>query len=172
MSLQVSAESSPSRLGDLIADIEQSHHVYTRHQLDLIADLFGDMAGAGMATSVTLQQCFDTLRDDLVPHLMKEERILFPYITALESDPAHPPHSCFGSIANPIRMMKIEHEHVKALLGQLRNLTSDFAVTGDGRIDVLYQALEGLEHDLQEHIHWEDEVLFPGALQLEREMAA
>lgn len=167
MKLSAHLGHAPLALGDLIHNVEQSHHVFTRDELERIAGLLGAMEKAGMPAPAKLQQCIDELRDDLLPHLIKEERILFPYITALERDTAHPPHSCFGSIANPIRMMQIEHEHLKSLLITLRELTTNYAATNEDWLDTLYQALQGLDLDLQEHIYWEDDVLFPGALKLE-----
>jgi regulator of cell morphogenesis and NO signaling len=164
---QNSAEQA--KLGDLIAHIEQSHHVFTRSELDRIAEMLDVMKGANIPSLVEIKCCFEELRADLIPHLMKEERILFPYITALERDPTHPPSSCFGSISNPIRMMLIEHTAVINLLKKLRALTDEYraAPGSDAGMLNLYGALAGLDGDLMQHIHWEDDVLFPQALQME-----
>jgi regulator of cell morphogenesis and NO signaling len=167
MNLPTHEEASPHRLGKLIASIEQSHHVFTRDALDCITKLFDAVTDAGKPAPLALRRCFDELQADLIPHLMKEERILFPYIIALESEPANPPHSCFGSIANPIRMMEIEHDHVKALLTRQRELLLYYAATSNAQTDALYAALLALDNDLQQHINMEDNVLFPQALRLE-----
>lgn len=158
-----------SNLGDLIAHIQQSHHVFTRSELDRIADILDAMKGVNMPVLAGIERCFAELRADLIPHLMKEERMLFPYIATLEGDPDHPPVSCFGSIANPIRMMQFEHETVKNLLEKMRTLTGVYQATPDSdpRMIELYAALSGLDQDLVQHIHWEDDVLFPRALELE-----
>jgi regulator of cell morphogenesis and NO signaling len=169
MSMPLQDEGSSHTLGKLIAEIEQSHHAFTREALDHIGKLLGNKADALTHISPALLDCFDELQADLIPHLIKEERILFPYVTALENDPAHPPYSCFGSIANPIHMMKIEHDKVKMLLGRLRELTSNYAVSDNARTNTLYTALSALDRDLEQHIKTEDEILFPQALQLERE---
>jgi regulator of cell morphogenesis and NO signaling len=167
MNLPTPDEASPHKLGELIAGIEQSHHAFTRDALERITRLFDAMADAGKPAPFALRHCFDELQADLIPHLMKEERILFPYIIALENEPANPPHSCFGTIANPIRMMEIEHDHVKNLLAKQRELSSNYTATSDVQTDALYTALLALDNDLQQHIQMEDEVLFPQALQLE-----
>lgn len=172
MSIPAQDGSSPHVLGDLIADIEQSHHAFTRNALAHIGKLFEDNADGSVWNSPVLQDCFDELQSDLIPHLMKEERILFPYVIALENDPAHLPHSCFGSVANPIHMMKIEHDRVKVLLAKLRALTSNYAVSANAKTNALYMALSALDRDLEQHIKTEDEVLFPRALQLERASTA
>jgi regulator of cell morphogenesis and NO signaling len=167
ISPQNSAEHA--KLGELIVHIEQSHHVFTRSELERIADILHAMKGAEMPVLAEIERCFAELRADLIPHLMKEERILFPYITALERDPAHPPSSCFGSIANPIRMMQAEHTAVITLLKKLRALTDEYRTAPDSDAGMLnlFAALAGLDGDLIQHIHWEDDVLFPQALQLE-----
>ncbi len=151
-------------LDALVNRIEQKHHAFTRSQIDLLENLFVQIRDN---IPDQLKQTFLALRNDLIPHLMKEENILFPYITALTQDLGHPPPSCFGSIANPIRMMKLEHDRVKALLDNMRNMTADYrAEAGSGRAD-LYTALKALDEDLVEHMHQEDDVLFPQALAME-----
>lgn len=167
MTLLAHAQTHSENLEDLIADIEQTHHTYTRDALEQIAEL---LDAAGMAAPLGLRRCFDALQADLIPHLMKEEQVLFPYIVALESNPKCRPHACFGSVANPIRMMQLEHNHVKTLLVGLRELTSHYAPTGDAQLNVLYAALAALDQDLEQHIQTEDEVLFPRMLQLEQDM--
>lgn len=169
MTLLAHAEPLATHLGDLIADIEQTHHTYTRDALEQIAELFD---AAGMAAPLGLRRCFDALQADLIPHLMKEEQVLFPYIVALESNPEYPPHACFGSVANPIRMMQLEHHHVKTLLVSLRELTFHYAPTGDAQTNALYVALAALDQDLEQHIKTEDGTLFPRMLQLEQNLIA
>ena len=109
---------------------------------------------------------------DLTPHLLKEERILFPYVVALENNPHQLPDSCFGSVANPIRMMEAEHHSVKQMLDELRELTANYRLHTEACPNVLalYAALAGLDHDLVEHIHKEDDILFPLALELENDI--
>lgn len=154
-------------LRDQIVEIENSHHSFTREELDRIFEILNALNEIGAIVPKNLQLCIEELRDDLLPHLLKEEQILFPYISALEADPANPPHSCFGSIANPIRMMQVEHEHVKSLLIKLRGLSSNYMVTNEALLEGLFIELEKLDRDLQEHIRWEDRVIFPQALKLE-----
>jgi len=158
-----------AHLGDLIAHIEQSHHVFTRSELERIAEILDAMKGVSIPVLAEIELCFAELRADLIPHLMKEERILFPYITSLERDPTHPPSSCFGSIANPISIMLIEHTAVINLLKKLRALTDEYRAAPGSSASMLklYTALAGLDDDLMQHIHWEDDVLFPRAQQME-----
>ena len=107
------------------------------------------------------------LVEDLGPHLLKEERILFPYIESLEG-PARDA-SCFGTVGNPIRMMLREHEAVGGILGELRAVTARYVAPPDAcaSFRALSAGLEQFEADLHRHIHLENNVLFPGALALE-----
>ncbi len=162
-------ESRWKNLSELISHIEQTHHVYTRAALAHIEELFNHQELA--VASADIRGCFEKLEADLTPHLMKEERILFPYIVELEGNPGQPPASCFGSVANPIRMMDMEHESVTKLLEQLRELTANYRPPSEdnANISALYTALAELERDLVQHIHLESDVLFPQAIKLERQ---
>ena len=160
-----------ARLKDLVAYIEVSHHAFTRDQLGRIAGLVTTLDEAGRPVPDELRHVCDELAADLLPHLMKEESILFPYIVALESSPS-PPHACFGTLANPIRMMNIEHDRLDGVLTRLRALTDHYRTDSslaDGVV-ALYAALEALDADLVQHMYLEDDVLFPRAQQLESEV--
>ena len=104
--------------------------------------------------------------------MFKEEQILFPYIvemekSALQNRPA--PVAPFGTVNNPIRMMMMEHDTAGGLLRELRALSSNYTVPPDGCISyqTLYSALEAFEKDLHQHIHLENNILFPRAVEIE-----
>jgi regulator of cell morphogenesis and NO signaling len=104
--------------------------------------------------------------------MFKEEQVLFPYIGVMEqarSQGRPIPFPPFGTVKNPIRMMMIEHDAAGDLLSGLRLVTNDYAVPEDACMSYrsLYQALEGLEKDLHQHIHLENNILFPRAAELE-----
>lgn len=156
-------------LGELIDLIEETHHTFTRSELTRISGLMEDPELTSLPQLDALRQCFHALKADLESHLRKEEEILFPYIATLDSDLANLPASCFGSVANPIRMMRIEHITMVSLLETLRELTSQYRPLADSTPPtfLLYASLAGIDADLVEHMHWEDNVLFPRALQAE-----
>jgi regulator of cell morphogenesis and NO signaling len=104
--------------------------------------------------------------------LFKEEQILFPYIvemerSALQNRPA--PIAPFGTVNNPVRMMMREHDTAGGLLRELSALTSNYTAPPDACISyqTLYLALEAFEQDLHQHIHLENNVLFPRACEME-----
>jgi regulator of cell morphogenesis and NO signaling len=107
-----------------------------------------------------------------MPHMLKEENVLFPYIVRVEADieqgvtTASPP---FMTVQNPVRMMMFEHEAAGQLLGELRRLTCGYTPPADGCISykTLYSALENFERDLHQHVHLENNVLFPRAIEME-----
>lgn len=159
----------------LIHHLLDDHHAFTRNELARLETLLDKLAGRHAEARpelLAIRACFLDLRDDLLPHLEKEEKVLFPYLEALERHrlEGQPlPPACFGDIENPLRQMEQEHRTVNGLLKQLRQLTQGYAPPADicSSYRVALQALEGLEADLLQHIHLENEVLFPKA----REMA-
>ncbi|MBK6516528.1 MAG: DUF542 domain-containing protein [Polyangiaceae bacterium] len=161
----------PARAGELIALLEATHHVYTREALATLVPLAQKVArvhGERLGFLGEVRALVEALRDDLIPHLEKEERVLFPYVRALDVDGAKgaPP---FGTVQNPIRMMHFEHDRVGELLRALRASTSGFTLPSDacGSFRALYQGLEEFEADLHRHIYLENEHLFPEAVRLE-----
>ena len=162
-------------LTDLIAHIIDKHHVFTTNEmarLELltakVVTAHGENHSELLAVSILVQQLFD----DLTQHMFKEEQILFPFVIQLEQAlwqhrPA--PFAPFGTVNNPIRMMMMEHDTAGEILRELRKLTSNYQVPADAcpSYRTLYQSLEALEQDLHQHIHLENNILFPKAIALE-----
>jgi regulator of cell morphogenesis and NO signaling len=159
-------------LTDLCDHIEQTHHVYLRAELPRLTSLSAKVLAAhGQAHPelAEVQRTFAALRAELEPHMFKEERILFPAIRQLEQSNS-PPQFPFGSVANPIRVMEHEHDNAGAALARIRRLTSDYRVPGDAcnTYRVLLDGLAHLEADMHQHVHKENNILFPRAAQRER----
>jgi regulator of cell morphogenesis and NO signaling len=125
--------------------------------------------GANHPELLKVERLFTALRDDLMPHLDKEEQILFPFIRGLESG-APACDTCFGSVRGPISVMQSEHEAAGDILREIRDLTHDFALPEDacGSFRSLYMGLRNLEEDLHLHIYLESHILFPRAAQAEQ----
>ena len=162
-------------LAELITHILDTHHVFTKSEMDrlqLLADKVLNAHGRNHPELVHLDELLTRLCDDLKPHMFKEEQILFPYIVALvqaADQNGAVPFAPFGTVKNPVRMMMIEHDTAGEILRELRALTSDYKVPTDACISyqTLYQAMENFEKDLHQHIHLENNLLFPKALELE-----
>jgi len=111
---------------------------------------------------------FAALRTELESHMMKEEHVLFPFVEQLESGLGHR-HPMLGHIASPIAMMEREHDDAGAALASLRAMTSSHTAPLDGCATFrgYYDQLAVLERELHEHIHLENNILFPRAAALE-----
>lgn len=162
-------------LAELIVHIIETHHVFTKTEIGRLRVLLDKVCGVhgenhpGLAR---LQLLFETLSLELEPHMMKEERVLFPYVIEMEEAVINersvtPP--LFMTVANPVRMMMLEHDRAGELLKQMRQVTSDYTPPSDACISyqTLYQALDAFEKDLHQHIHLENNILFPRALEME-----
>lgn len=162
-------------LTELSAHILETHHIFTRSEMARIEALSAKVIGAHSANHPELfkvENLFQRLCADLKPHMFKEEQILFPYIVSMEQAQAqnHPvPFAPFGTVKSPVRMMMMEHDTAGDILRELRAVTSDYRVPPDGCISyqMLYRALEGFEKDLHQHIHLENNILFPKAVEME-----
>lgn len=148
------------------------YHVHAREELDTLGRLAAKVLsvhGARHRELESVAALVDGLVQDMLPHMMKEEMILFPYVERLENE-ATPPSSCFGTIENPIRQMLYEHESVGDLLRALRTATGGFIAPDDGCFSYreLYNRLAAFEKETHEHIHLENNVYFPRAVQLEK----
>ena len=162
-------------LADLIAHITSTHHVFVREEsprIEALATKVVGVHGKNHPELLQVQEIFSALAAELRVHLMKEEQMLFPYVSRMEEsvlagEPAPP--SMFGTVANPVRMMMQEHDGAGEALRSLRAITSDYKVPEDACISyrTLYQAIQGFEADLHQHIHLENNILFPRAIAME-----
>ena len=156
------------RLGptELAEHILATHHAYLHEELPLLDALAEKVLGVHGSRHAELDRVAELVaetRAELEPHLAKEERILFPAIKEM-ADGRH--EFAFGSMANPIRVMMLEHDRAGDLLRQLRAASDDYRVPDDACASYrqLYERLEILESDTHRHIHLENNVLFPAVL--------
>lgn len=143
---------------DLIAHIVARHHRPLDEELPRLGALAAKVARVhGGRTNLAIQEHFEALRDDLVPHMDKEERVLFPMLIANDR-----------RAVMPIRVMHEEHDLVGEILRSLRALSDDYTPPPEacGSWRALWGGLEALEADLHQHIHLENNVLFPRATRL------
>lgn len=115
---------------------------------------------------------FSQVSKELENHLFKEEQILFPFINYLvncQKDGEKPRSRSFGTIKSPIRQMEIEHDAAGNILHRIRELTGDYKLPEDActTFTLTYEELKEFESDLHKHIHLENYILFPRAVELE-----
>lgn len=153
----------PAALADHIV---AEHHTYLQEELPLLVALAAkvrDVHGARHHELVRVAELVTEICDDLVPHMAKEERVLFPAIHDwIDAERSF----SFDPMAAPIQVMLREHDRVGALLAALRGTTSDYAVPDDACASyrALYGRLVDLEADTHRHVHLENNVLFPSVL--------
>ncbi|HXS75666.1 MAG TPA: iron-sulfur cluster repair di-iron protein [Terracidiphilus sp.] len=166
---------STESLGSLAAHIVNTHHAYVRRELPRLAELATKVVNRHGDTKPELPQIqakVAQISEELIEHLAKEEVVLFPYVTKLErssQDGSAKPHGCFGTVASPIAMMTQEHEAAGALIAEIRSLSSDYTppVGACPTFHAFYNGLHEFEQDLHQHIHLENNILFPRAIALE-----
>lgn len=172
---QESANVNKESLAGLVYHIVRKHHAYCREEGERLEALAGKVAakhGENHPELQTVRSLFLELRQELTLHMMKEERMLFPHIIRLEEAATlgtAPPAAPFGSVQNPVRMMVQEHDGAGALLKQISAATEGYQVP-EGACNsyrAFYVGLDAFEKDLHQHIHLENNLLFPKAIALE-----
>lgn len=163
-------------LSDLIAHIRDTHHRYTREEIARLGALLGKVCpvhGENHPELLRVRAAFNGLAQELTTHMLKEEMVLFPYIVRLEEavtahEPVMPPP--FGSVQNPVAMMLREHNNAGEALREMSRLSNGYTSPPDACISyqTLYQALAEFEADLHQHIHLENNILFPRAIEMEQ----
>jgi len=147
---------SPSLLVDYILD---QHHNYVREAIPLLDVLFDKVCSAhgdNHPELFEIKNSFQLLSEELMQHMDKEERILFPAIKMMRDSSTEFP------FAQPITVMKDEHESAGNLIKEIRTLTSNYTVPKDvcTTYRMMFTKLEAFDNDLMQHIHLENNILF------------
>jgi regulator of cell morphogenesis and NO signaling len=155
----------------LASHIVAEHHEYVRAALPRLREHTKKIASVHGARHPELHEVsvlFAAMADELQAHLLKEERILFPYIAELvvAGGSAESP---FGSVENPIRMMEREHDAAGRSMARIRALLHDYAAPDDAcaTYRLCLEELRAFEADLHTHVHLENNILFPRTRLLE-----
>lgn len=156
-------------LPDLLNYIEATHHTFVRDKAPLLVEYSQKMVrahGENHSEIKPLAGWIAALVDDLMPHLMKEEQILFPAILGLHNQVES--QTCFGHISNPINAMQYEHDDALQIMEKISELTNGFQPPEHACTTwrVCYASLAEFDTDLKQHIYIENNVLFPKALAL------
>lgn len=159
-------------LRDLIAYIVREHHGFARQQLALASELAArveDRHGAAHPEVRQVRERLAGIGAELTHHFSCEESVLFPYIEQMDLGQTPVAQAVFGSVQQPVARMMMDHNHTGDELRALREITGNFHPPADActTYRTLYRALEDLERDLHRHIHLENNILFPRALQME-----
>jgi len=164
-------------LPELVRHIESVHHTYLKTELPRLRVLaekvllaHGANHGLMLRQVNTLVTALDT---ELTSHLAKEEKVVFPQIVAVASrasKAASQPGMTSGSARGSVDQLEREHDSAGKILAKLRELSGNYTLPPDAcpTFKALYEELQQLEADLHEHVHLENNILFPRALALGR----
>lgn len=161
---------------DFLADyIVNTHHAYIRKNLPDISSYANKVARVHGSRHPELIEIFNHVQavgNELTSHMVKEEQILFPYVKSLVKANTEKTfvQAPFGTVQNPINMMEQEHEFVGKEMEAIRELSNAYTLPEDAcaSYSLLYRLLAEFEEDLHLHIHLENNILFPKAVELEK----
>ncbi len=164
---------------DFLADyILNTHHQYVKKSIPILLEYTAKVAkvhGGVHPEVIAIAQKFNECAEELSGHMCKEEQILFPYIKQLvlaKSNNSKTPYTNFGSIKNPINMMEHEHDAVGEIFREIKELSNNYTPPEDScaTYKVSFLKLKEFEDDLHQHIHLENNILFPKSIELEKQL--
>lgn len=158
--------------------IVNTHHKYVKEAIPVIETHLDKVVNAHSNNHPELNNIrheFSLLAADMLAHMDKEEKILFPLIKYLVESKRYneaPKSSGYGTVKNPIKKMEQEHQSAGNEMEIIHNLSNGFKLPEDAcsTYTVTYKELEEFEKDLFKHIHLENNILFPKAIELENEL--
>ncbi len=165
-----------SSLTDLSTHIVEYHHAHAKRELPHLAALATKVQfrhGYMHPELHQVRELVDAMSAEISTHMLKEEQVLFPRLKVVEEAAqagVTPPPAFFGALINPIRHMMSDHDDTGELLKSLRTVTKGYKLPEEACMSyqALYRGLEMLEKDLHQHIHLENNILFPRALEFEK----
>ncbi|MGA8768371.1 MAG: iron-sulfur cluster repair di-iron protein [Candidatus Acidiferrales bacterium] len=162
-------------LGDLTQHIREKHHRYVREAVQRVPALLTRVKtrhGNNHPEIAEIEDLFLKIGRDMTMHMQTEEQILFPYIEALGRAAngeavLEPPF--FQTVRNPVQAMMEEHDAAAALVNQIHAASSAYTPPANAcaSYQALYRDLQEFEADLHEHVHLENNILFPRAIEME-----
>ncbi|MCW4450988.1 iron-sulfur cluster repair di-iron protein [Kaistella sp. BT6-1-3] len=162
---------------DLLADyVEKTHHRYVEEKSAMLIPYLNKLCkvhGERHPELFEINELFIGSAQDLAAHMKKEELILFPFIKQMVEAKKNGdalPAPRFGTVENPVAMMKHEHEAEGERFVKIAELTNNYEFPDDacGTYQVTYRMLEDFQNDLHKHIHLENNILFPKAIAMEK----
>jgi regulator of cell morphogenesis and NO signaling len=175
-SVKTAAHFDKWELDFLIDYIITNHHSYVSSGIHTIEHLFDKVIskhGEKHPELLHMNSLFTELKEELFMHMQKEEKLLFPYIKKMliaRNNSLEFPYPPFGTVTSPIAVIESEHEKAGALMHEINMISDGYTSPADGctSFRVLYSELEAFEADLHIHVHLENNILFPKAIELEK----
>ncbi|WP_020060473.1 iron-sulfur cluster repair di-iron protein [Bacillus sp. 123MFChir2] len=151
---------------ELINYIVNKHHRYLNEELPQLSPYVTKVFrvhGSKQPHLAQIHKLFNELKTELEQHIIKEETEDFPLILAFEQNPTD---ENYTKLRKVVEQLESEHSHAGDIIKELRNITNDFTPPEGacGTYRLVYQRLASLESDLFQHIHLENNILFPRAI--------
>lgn len=164
-------------LQELSNYIVKRHHGYVHESIPILKknlEKVCQVHGEHHPELFEINELFSSSAGNLTMHMQKEELMLFPFIQRLESakkSNSPIPRSPFGKVSNPISMMMEEHQLEGDRFDEISKLSNNYRPPEDAcsTYEVTFKQLKDFEDDLHRHIHLENNILFPKAIELENE---
>lgn len=164
-------------LTQLADHIVSTHHEYVKKEMPVIAMYLQKVASKHGKRHPEMLKVFETfmaLKEEMGQHMHKEEVVLFPRIGEMEKQMrmGNRPQMNISYLKSPINLMENEHDHAGTALAEIRKLTANFNPPADActTYKLSYAALEAFELNLHQHVHLENNILFPKAIELFRHL--
>lgn len=167
---------APRTMTEWCDHIEATHHAAAREAFARLSAMMPraiDAHASRHPRLTELDRVLTGLREEMLDHMVREERVLFPWLRRLEQ----PGAIHFGppwSVQRPIDCMKHDHDSVSEALTSVRALTDDYTPPAGvcATVRAIFETLKDLEADTRHHIHKENNILFPAATETERDLAS
>ena len=162
-------------LSALTRHIVKTHHEFVRKEIPRLGALIEKVEsrhGESHPELANIRRTFGNIAAEILDHMLKEEQVLFPFIEHLEASQAAstlPATPVFGTVTRPVECMMREHDRAGHMVREIRELAKDYTVP-EGACPTYRAMLDGLhefEQDLHQHVHLENNILFPRAVELE-----
>lgn len=172
---QITSDFQSWPLDLLINYIEKKHHRYVRTQLPMLQEYLEKLCkvhGERHPELFEIKELFAHSSMEFMVHMQKEEKVLFPFIMKIADENAEKNPSvnaAFGSVAMPISSMMHDHDTEGERFRKIKELSDNYTTPADGcnTYRVAYSLLQEFENDLHLHIHLENNILFPKAIEIE-----
>jgi len=158
--------------------IVQTHHAYVKNEMPQIYAYLQKISskhGDRHPELYKIFQAFAAIKEEMEGHMKKEELILFPRIKEMEKLANNETANLqlnLGYLQSPIQVMEQEHDHAGGLLNDIRILSQDYTAPQDActTYRLSFAALNAFELDLHQHVHLENNILFPKAINTFKEL--
>ncbi|HEX7847817.1 MAG TPA: iron-sulfur cluster repair di-iron protein [Chitinophagaceae bacterium] len=178
-SCQVAFPFDKLSLSQLTSYITSTHHSYVKNELPQLLGYSQKLASKHGKQHQELLKIFELLvaiKEEMDLHMQKEERVLFPRINEIEKLSQQPEANYKLNISYlqaPVTLMEQEHDHAGALTEEIRNLSNNYETPADGctTYKLMYASLKAFEMDLHQHVHLENNILFPKAIALAKNIS-